>query len=248
MPPDEGLALYEAGLGRPGGGAPMLEIGSYCGKSAIYLGARRRRARHRAVRARPPPGLRGEPAGMGVARAGPRRPRRSARMDTLPLFRRTVHDAGLEASVVALVGDSPTVGRHWRTPLGAAVHRRRPRHRAGAPRLRDVDAVGRARRPARASTTSSRTRPTAAARRTRSTAAPSSRRRSRTSEPGLAPAPAPPLRQRARRRSELAQSSVGSTTRRRSSAPAARRGRRTAPRPGWCRRSASAASTIEAAV
>ena len=44
------------------------------------------------------------------------------RIDTLPRFRRTVADAGLEGSVVALVGDSPTVGRHWRIPLSAALH------------------------------------------------------------------------------------------------------------------------------
>ena len=43
MPEDEGLALYEAGLaaGRLG---PLLEIGSYCGKSALYLGAEARAA------------------------------------------------------------------------------------------------------------------------------------------------------------------------------------------------------------
>ena len=37
MPDDEGLALHEAGLvgGLVG---PLLEIGSYCGKSAVYLG------------------------------------------------------------------------------------------------------------------------------------------------------------------------------------------------------------------
>ena len=38
-------------------------------------------------------------------------------MDTLPIFRRTVHDAGLEGTVVALVGDSPTVGAVWDIPL-----------------------------------------------------------------------------------------------------------------------------------
>jgi hypothetical protein len=38
MPHDEGLALHAAGLdgGRIG---PLLEIGSYCGKSGVYLGA-----------------------------------------------------------------------------------------------------------------------------------------------------------------------------------------------------------------
>jgi predicted O-methyltransferase YrrM len=38
-------------------------------------------------------------------------------MDTLPTFRRTVAEAGLEDAVVAVVGQSPTVARHWTTPL-----------------------------------------------------------------------------------------------------------------------------------
>jgi hypothetical protein len=38
-------------------------------------------------------------------------------MDTLPTFRRTIHDAGLEAEVVAVVGRSPAVAAHWSTPL-----------------------------------------------------------------------------------------------------------------------------------
>ena len=39
------------------------------------------------------------------------------RIDTLPFFRRTIAAAGLEEEVVAIVGRSPTVARHWRTPL-----------------------------------------------------------------------------------------------------------------------------------
>ena len=42
---------------------------------------------------------------------------RTGRMDTLPAFRTTMHDAGLEDVVVAIVGQSPTVARHWSTPL-----------------------------------------------------------------------------------------------------------------------------------
>ena len=38
-------------------------------------------------------------------------------MDTLPFFRKTVHDAGLEGTVVAVVGDSPSVAAAWSTPL-----------------------------------------------------------------------------------------------------------------------------------
>ena len=39
-------------------------------------------------------------------------------MDTLPFFRRTIEDAGLEDVVVAVIGSSPTVAAHWATPLG----------------------------------------------------------------------------------------------------------------------------------
>ena len=43
----------------------------------------------------------------------------TGRMDTLPFFRRTIEDAGLEDVVVAVVGDSPTGRpRAGRTPLG----------------------------------------------------------------------------------------------------------------------------------
>jgi hypothetical protein len=55
------------------------------------------------------------------------------RMDTLPRFRRTVYDAGLERAVVAIVGDSPTIGRHWATPLSLLFidggHGHDPAHR-----------------------------------------------------------------------------------------------------------------------
>lgn len=38
-------------------------------------------------------------------------------MDTLPLFRAAVHDAGVEPFVVAVVGESPAVARYWSTQL-----------------------------------------------------------------------------------------------------------------------------------
>ncbi|MCU0267198.1 MAG: class I SAM-dependent methyltransferase [Acidimicrobiales bacterium] len=132
MPPDEGLALYEAATGVPVGGAPMLEIGSYCGKSAIYLGAAARERdtvlfaldHHRGSEENQPGWEWHEPDLVDPA---------VGRIDTLPTFRRTVHDAGLEPWVVALVGDSPTVARHWRTPLALLFidggHGEEPAHR-----------------------------------------------------------------------------------------------------------------------
>lgn len=116
MPVDEGLALHDAAMDVPDGGAPMLEIGSYCGKSAVYLGAAAQSRRtilfaldhHRGSEENQPGWEWHEPDLVDPA---------VGLIDTLPRFRRTVHEAGLEPFVVALVGDSPTVGRHWRTPL-----------------------------------------------------------------------------------------------------------------------------------
>jgi MMP 1-O-methyltransferase len=114
MPPDEGLALHEAALAAPG---PWLEVGTYCGKSAVYLGAAAREAgtvlftvdHHRGSEENQAGWEHHEPdlvdPDLGM-------------MDTLPVFRRTIHDAGLDDVVVAVVGDSPTVARHWATPLG----------------------------------------------------------------------------------------------------------------------------------
>ncbi len=115
MPPDEGLALWQAATDAPSG--PMLEVGSYCGKSACYLGA--------AVQARGDSTLfcvdhhRGSEenqAGWEHHESDLVDPA-TGRMDTLPIFRRTVFDAGLEDVIVAVVGDGPRIARSWATPL-----------------------------------------------------------------------------------------------------------------------------------
>lgn len=132
MPPDEGLALHEAAASVPVGGSPMLEIGSYCGKSSVYLGAAARERdtvlfaldHHRGSEENQPGWEWHEPDLVDPV---------AGRIDTLPHFRHTVHDAGLEGTVVALVGDSPTVGRHWRSPLSLLFidggHGHDPAHR-----------------------------------------------------------------------------------------------------------------------
>jgi predicted O-methyltransferase YrrM len=115
MPVDEGQALYEAGIAVAVDG-PLLEVGSYCGKSAVYLGAAaRERGRvlfsvdhHRGSEENQPGWEWHEPDLVDPA---------VGKMDTLPLFRRTVHDAGLEGTVVAVVGDSSRVAANWATPL-----------------------------------------------------------------------------------------------------------------------------------
>jgi predicted O-methyltransferase YrrM len=118
MPPEEGDALFEAAreAGAAAPGLPFLEVGSYCGRSTVWLGAAARERdtilfaldHHRGSEENQV-GWEWHDASLVDARNG--------RMDTLPTFRATIHDAGLEDVVVALIGPSPAVASHWRTPL-----------------------------------------------------------------------------------------------------------------------------------
>ena len=69
MPDDEGEALYLAALraGASFEGATFMEIGAWCGKSTVYLGAAGS-DRRGPVQHRPPPRVRGEPGRLGAPR------------------------------------------------------------------------------------------------------------------------------------------------------------------------------------
>jgi predicted O-methyltransferase YrrM len=115
MPPDEGLALHDAAIEARGEG-PLLEVGTYCGKSAIYLGAAARRrgsvlftVDHHHGSEENQAGWEHHDASLIDADTG--------RFDTLPTFRRTIAAAGVEDVVVAVIGESTTVAVHWQTPL-----------------------------------------------------------------------------------------------------------------------------------
>jgi MMP 1-O-methyltransferase len=116
MPEDEGLALHEAGLSGATVG-PLLEIGTYCGKSAVYLGTAARARRTVLFTVDHHHGSEENQSGWEHHDPEVVDPR-TGRMDTLPFLRRTLEDAGLEDVVVAVVGDSPTIGGFWTTPLG----------------------------------------------------------------------------------------------------------------------------------
>ena len=115
MPEDEGALLHRVALERAPHG-PLLEVGTYCGKSAIYLGAAAREVGGTVFTVDHHRGSEENQAGWEHHDHSLVDPR-SGRMDTLPFFRRTIEDAGLEDQVVAVVGQSTTVARHWRTPL-----------------------------------------------------------------------------------------------------------------------------------
>lgn len=116
MPPDEGRALHEAGLnaGRVG---PLLEIGSYCGKSAVYLGTAARESDTVLFTVDHHHGSEENQAGWEHHDPDVVDPA-SGRMDTLPFLRRAIAAAALEGTVIAVVGDSPTVALHWATGVG----------------------------------------------------------------------------------------------------------------------------------
>jgi predicted O-methyltransferase YrrM len=119
MPADEGDALHAAALlaGAAVPGAPWVEVGSYCGRSTIWLGDAARRAGTVLFAVDHHRGSEENQAGWEHHDADVVDPV-VQKMDTLPFFRRAVHDAGLEAHVIAVVGESPTVARFWSTPLG----------------------------------------------------------------------------------------------------------------------------------
>jgi len=116
LDPEEGARLYElaseaAALG------PCLEVGSYCGKSSLYLGAgvaavggqlfaldhHRGSEEHQLGEEYHDPEL--FDAELDV-------------MDTLPELRRNLFKANLESFVVPLVTSSLNAGRYWQIPLG----------------------------------------------------------------------------------------------------------------------------------
>lgn len=116
MPDDEGRALYEAAR-RGARTGPLVEIGSYCGKSTVYLGAAARAEGSSVYSIDHHRGSEEHQAGEEyhderlVSRS-------TGRVDTLPEFRATIARAGLDDVVVPIVARSEDVAAWWRVPLG----------------------------------------------------------------------------------------------------------------------------------
>lgn len=124
MPDDEGLALYRAAVragtwpaNRTGAdGATFVEIGAWCGKSTVYLGAAAEETgsllfsvdHHHGSEENQSGWEHHDPEVVDSA---------TGMIDTLPFWRRAVDKAGLGPSVVGIVGDSAKVAARWRTPL-----------------------------------------------------------------------------------------------------------------------------------
>jgi predicted O-methyltransferase YrrM len=116
MPTDEGAALYETACEYAPLG-PIVEIGTYCGKSTIFLGAAVRgtggkvlTVDHHRGSEEHQEGWEYHDSSLVDAETG--------KFDTLPHFRRTITRAGLDDEVIAVVGRSSDVASVWGTPLG----------------------------------------------------------------------------------------------------------------------------------
>ena len=112
---DEGRCLYEIALEASRRG-PCLEIGSYCGKSAVYIGRACKRNNgilfsidHHRGSEEQQPGQQYFDPGLFDPKTG--------RMDTFREFRMALEKAGIEDTVVAMVCRSDVAARLWATPL-----------------------------------------------------------------------------------------------------------------------------------
>lgn len=112
---EEGLVLYDCAK-KAGERGPCLEIGSYCGKSALYLGAGCRASgsilfsvdHHRGSEEQQPGEEYFDPETYDIESGG---------VNTFPLFRAAIERAGLEDTVVPIVCASKVAARLWATPL-----------------------------------------------------------------------------------------------------------------------------------
>jgi MMP 1-O-methyltransferase len=112
MPEAEGLRLYELAY-RAAARGPCVEIGSYCGRSAVFLGegcrARGGHAlfsidHHRGSEEQQPDQEYFDPELYDRARG---------RVDTLPPFLETIARAGLDGWIFPVVGESSAVAASW---------------------------------------------------------------------------------------------------------------------------------------
>jgi len=114
MPLDEGHTLYEIACEYLGDGVGV-EIGTYCGRSTVFLGAAARvtgggivTVDHHRGSEEHQPGWEYHDESLVDPHTG--------RLETLGAFRRTLWDAGLDDVVTAAVGSSTQVARVWGRP------------------------------------------------------------------------------------------------------------------------------------
>ncbi|MEC7715151.1 MAG: class I SAM-dependent methyltransferase [Actinomycetota bacterium] len=115
LPKNEAAALYDAAVAVEVDG-PLLEVGSYCGKSSVYLGYAAQSIGRVLYALDHHRGSEENQAGW-EHHDSELIDKQKGVMDTLPYFRDAIFAAGLEHVVIALVGHSGVIARNWTTPL-----------------------------------------------------------------------------------------------------------------------------------
>jgi predicted O-methyltransferase YrrM len=118
MPRDEGLALFEYALahGERSHRGTWLEIGAWCGKSAVYLGAAAEETSSVLFSLDHHHGSEENQAGWEHFDATLVDPL-DGRLNTLPSWQRTIAESQLEATVIGLIGESTVIAAHFNQPL-----------------------------------------------------------------------------------------------------------------------------------
>jgi hypothetical protein len=113
MPEQEGDALFDAAMSacKALPGVPMVEVGSYCGRSTVWLGAVAKALDVVLYAVDHHGGSEENQAGWEWH--DPEVVNEHGRIDTLPFFRETIRRAELTESVRECVGDSHEIGRGW---------------------------------------------------------------------------------------------------------------------------------------
>ena len=115
LDPAEGARLFELAESAAALG-PCLEIGSYCGKSTVYLGSACQTQDQLLYAVDHHRGSEEHQLGEEY-HDGSLYDADVSLMDTFPEFRRNVDRAGLGDTVVPIVASTAMAARHWRTPL-----------------------------------------------------------------------------------------------------------------------------------
>ena len=113
---DEGAALFNAAVETAALG-PCLEVGSYCGKSTVYLGTACKQNNNIVYAIDHHRGSEEHQLGEEY-HDGDLYDADVAMMDTFKEFRRVMKSAALEDTVVPIVATSTLAARRWATPLG----------------------------------------------------------------------------------------------------------------------------------
>jgi len=113
---EEGMRLFELALEASSVGL-CLEIGSFCGKSTVYLGTACKIKGNTLFSIDHHRGSEEQQQGQAYFDSDLFDPK-SGVIDSFHYFRNTIERAGLEEAVIPIVNKSHVVARDWTTPLG----------------------------------------------------------------------------------------------------------------------------------